>query len=93
MSVQPVVENCFKHGFGNKESLHIHISVTKGDGDLVEVCVTDDGIGFDATQIQGGSDSGIGLNNIRRRLELMYGSGRNWMEIESEPGVYSSVTI
>lgn len=93
MSVQPVVENCFKHGFGNKESLHIHISVTKGEGNLVEVCVTDDGIGFDATQIQGGSDSGIGLNNIRRRLELMYGSGRNWMEIESEPGVYSSVTI
>lgn len=93
MSIQPVVENCFKHGFGNKESLHIHISVTRGEGNIVEVCVTDDGIGFDATQVQGGSDSSIGLNNIRRRLELMYGGGRDWMEIESEPGVYSSVTI
>lgn len=93
MSIQPVVENCFKHGFGNKESLHIHISVTKDEEDLVAVCVTDDGVGFDATQVRKGSDSSIGLNNIRRRLELMYGSERSWMEIESEPGVYSSVTI
>lgn len=93
MSIQPVVENCFKHGFGNREHLHIHISVTKDEGNLVAVCVTDDGIGFDATQIQTESDSGIGLNNIRKRLELMYGAGRSWMEIESEPGVYSSVTI
>ncbi len=93
MSVQPVVENCFKHGFGNKENLHIHISVTREDDDLVAVCVTDDGVGFDATQVLSEGDSGIGLNNIRRRLELMYGAGRRWMEIESEPGVYSSVTI
>lgn len=93
MSIQPVVENCFKHGFGNKEKLHIHISVTKEDDDLVAVCVTDNGVGFDVTQIQSEGDSGIGLGNIRKRLELMYGTGRKWIEIESEPGIYSSVTI
>lgn len=93
MSIQPVVENCFKHGFGNKENLSIHISVTKEEDELVAVCVTDDGVGFDITGIRSESDSGIGLGNIRRRLELMYGTGRKWMEIESEPGVYSSVTI
>lgn len=93
MSIQPVVENCFKHGFGNKEKLHIHISVTKEDDNLVAVCVTDDGVGFDSTGLHSGGDSGIGLGNIRKRLELMYGTERKWMEIESEPGVYSSVTI
>ncbi|MBS5064135.1 MAG: histidine kinase [Hungatella hathewayi] len=93
MSIQPVVENCFKHGFGNKENLHIHISVTKEEENLVAVCVADDGVGFDVTQVQSEGDSGIGLNNIRKRLELMYGAGRQWMEIESEPGVFSSVTI
>lgn len=93
MSVQPVVENCFKHGFGSKEKLHIHISVTKGEGNLVEVCVTDDGVGFDASQVKGEGQGGIGLSNIRKRLELMYGNERDWLEIESEPGEYSSVTI
>lgn len=93
MSVQPVVENCFKHGFGNKENLHIHISVTKEEDNLVAVCVTDDGVGFETTQTHSEGDGGIGLNNIRKRLELMYGTGRSWMEINSEPGTYSSVII
>lgn len=93
MSIQPVVENSFKHGFGNKESLYIHISITKGEDNLVTVCVADDGVGFHTTQGQPEGDSGIGLNNIRKRLELMYGTDRPWMEIDSRPGVYSSVNV
>lgn len=92
MSVQPIVENSFKHGFGNKKSLHIHISVTWED-DLISICVTDDGIGFDPKCVQNHDDRGIGLSNIRKRLELIYGTGNARMEIDSEPGVYSSVTL
>lgn len=92
MTIQPIVENCFKHGFGNKENLHIHISVT-WEGEQVSVCVMDDGIGFDPEMSLDKDEGGIGLNNIRKRLELMYGDGNAAMEIESEPGVYSSVTL
>lgn len=92
MSIQPIVENSFKHGFGNKKRLHIHISVI-WDEDLVSICVTDDGIGFDPERVQEKDTGGIGLSNIRKRLELIYGAGNARMEIDSEPGVYSSVTL
>lgn len=92
MSIQPIVENCFKHGFGNKESLQIHISVTKEDH-MVVVCVMDNGVGFAMDPSRLEPDGGIGLNNIRKRLELMYGTEREWMEIDSKVGEFSSVTV
>ena len=92
MTIQPIVENCFKHGFGNKESLHIHISVT-WDGNKASVCVMDDGVGFDPEKNLEKEEGGIGLSNIKKRLELIYGNGNASMEIESEPDIYSSVTL
>ncbi len=92
MSIQPIVENCFKHGFGNKQSLHIHISVTWED-DLVSICVMDDGVGFVPEQALEKDKGGIGLNNIRKRLELMYGKEQASVRIESVPGEYTSVTL
>lgn len=35
MSIQPIVENCFKHGFGNKEKLNIHITITQEDNSIL----------------------------------------------------------
>ncbi|MDD3253226.1 MAG: histidine kinase [Lachnospiraceae bacterium] len=92
MSVQPIVENCFKHGFGNKKRLHIHISIT-GEEELISICVRDDGVGFASDADARTENSGIGLNNIRERLELMYGAGQAELRIESELDVYSSVTL
>lgn len=93
MSIQPIVENCFKHGFGKKKSLYIHIAVAWETDGIVSVCVTDDGVGFDPKTIGSEQSGGIGLQNIRKRLELLYGTGTEWMEIESELDTYSSVTL
>jgi len=92
MSIQPIVENCFKHGFGNKKSLHIHISVTWED-DKISICVIDNGVGFVPEQVLEKDKGGIGLNNIRKRLELMYGKDQASVRIESVPGEYTSVTL
>lgn len=92
MSLQPIVENCFKHGFGNKKSLHIHIAIT-WEGDKVLICVTDNGMGLDPEQVLREDGSGIGLRNIRRRLELIYGSEEAAIKIEGEPGEYSSISL
>lgn len=90
MTIQPVVENCFKHGFGNKKQLHIQLFISMDESDI-RICITDNGVGFDPAKRPG--EGGIGLDNIRRRLALQYGAERARMEIESEPGRFSTVTL
>lgn len=88
MTIQPIVENCFKHGFGNKKQLHIRLFIAL-DENAIQISVTDNGMGFDPARRTGG----IGLDNIRRRLALQYGENRAGLEIDSEPDKYSTVTL
>jgi signal transduction histidine kinase len=55
------------------------------------IAVQDDGKGFDISRVGGenGSASSYGLQRIHERLELFNGS----LQIESEPGLGTSVTI
>ncbi|WP_276356191.1 sensor histidine kinase [Cohnella caldifontis] len=73
MLVQPLVENCFEHGFSGKASGTIRITAERyREG--VRLTVADDGIGFGlAAQPSGGTRKSIGLGNIRERLRLHYG--------------------
>ncbi|QNA87778.1 histidine kinase [Massilia sp. Dwa41.01b] len=68
-----LVENAVKHGIELKKGPgRIEISATRRQGergDLLEVAVADDGIGFGTAT----SGSGIGLANIRERLKHLYG--------------------
>ena len=69
-----LVENAIKHGVEPKIG-PVHIDVLaqeiRQDGEAkLEVSVTDNGAGFGSTS----SGSGIGLANIRERLESMYGA-------------------
>jgi signal transduction histidine kinase len=68
---QELVKNIIKHA----EATEVIVQVTVED-ENIEVLVEDDGKGFDTTQIKGG----IGLDNIRSRVEYLKGS----LEIESE---------
>ncbi|QHL88919.1 histidine kinase [Nibribacter ruber] len=62
----PFVENAFKHGVADDPQVPIHISLI----------VMPHGLKFTVTNRISGSQkdqtTGIGLNNIRRRLELLY---------------------
>jgi signal transduction histidine kinase len=68
-----LVENAVKHGIEPKPGpAHIAITarrVQADDAALLEVSVSDDGIGFGAAA----SGSGIGLANIQERLRSYYG--------------------
>jgi len=80
-TIQPLVENAVKHGISEKtEGGEITVEI-RMEGDGVSVAVRDDGVGFDAGA---GSESGHGLQNVRRRLELCYGEAARF-EIESSP--------
>jgi sensor histidine kinase YesM len=80
MLIQPLVENAIKHGLEPKvEGGEIALTAAR-DGDWVRVTVEDTGLGF-----QGTSSKGIGLQNVRERLEKLF-LGRAHLSIEeNEP--------
>jgi hypothetical protein len=68
MMLQTLVENAIKHGLEPKsEGGRLDIAAEIKDG-VLEVSVTDTGLGFMPTA----TSSGVGLANIRERLKVLY---------------------
>ena len=73
LSIQPLVENAVKHGVAPRTGTgFVRLSVTIESG-VVSVTVSNSGE-FDVRALTNArSDGGVGLANVRRRLELCYG--------------------
>ena len=73
MMLQSLVENAIRHGLEPKaEGGSISVRAEVQDGQLI-VQVQDTGVGF-APAAPGATGGGIGLSNIRERLQLLYGA-------------------
>jgi LytS/YehU family sensor histidine kinase len=74
LCIEPIVENAVRHGIVPKQGRgRITLRAKDFRGDL-RVSVEDTGIGFRASKAQQyGTGAGVGLENVRRRLELSYG--------------------
>ena len=85
MLLQPLVENCIKHGIGGKvEGGTIRIRTSRG-GSRLHVLVEDDGVGIREEKLATVLDHGIGVSNVHERLKVLFGNDyRMW--IESQPG-------
>jgi two-component system LytT family sensor kinase len=92
MLLQPLVENCIKHGLSSKvEGGTIRIRTEKRDSRLY-LAVEDDGIGIPESKLGTLLDHGIGVNNVYERLKVLFGSEyRMW--IDSQPGRGTRVEI
>ncbi len=100
MTLQPLVENAFRHGVSDKKSGFIKYAAEK-EGDSLLLSVWDDGKGMTPEQqkklyerLQNGESSEnlehMGLFNIYKRLCLYY-PGRVTPVIDSEPGRFSKI--
>ncbi len=84
LSIQPLVENAVKHGVASRMGAgFVRLKVGAGD-DGVSVEVSNSGE-CDVEALSNPA-SGIGLNNVRRRLELCYGADARF-EMRSRDGV------
>lgn len=87
MMLQTLVENAIRHGLEPKAAGGtIAIGAEVVDGRLV-VRVQDDGVGFTPK-----SSEGVGLANVRERLQALYG-GRAELAISVPPGGGTCATI
>ena len=90
LTLQPLVENAIRHGIEPRAragTLVLRASVSDG---VLTIEVEDDGIGSDPAAIS--HASGLGLQTIRKRLEL-YSHGSAAMVIRSAPGCGCTVSI
>jgi sensor histidine kinase YesM len=91
MLLQPILENCFKHGMKAQASLHIRLQADL-EQDILKVVVHDTGEGFEPGEAVGGPASHIGLNNVSSRLSLRY-KRDDLFSIESKKHAFTTVTL
>jgi hypothetical protein len=82
MMLQSLVENAIKHGLEPKpEGGSLQVSAEIVHGKLV-VAVADTGVGFGRAATAG---TGVGLENIRERLKLLFGTAAELRIAENQP--------
>lgn len=86
--MQPLIENAVYHGLaprGTKGTVRISVRLQET---FLVLEISDDGCGMD----EGNLRQGIGLTNVRRRIELYY-KEKGTMEIHSQPGTGTCVRL
>jgi hypothetical protein len=74
LSIQPLVENAIKHGVAQRtDPGYIRIRAALQSGDL-RVTVENSAAPATSSRLAGVPGAGVGLQNVRRRLEICYGS-------------------
>ncbi len=93
LSIQPLVENAVKHGIAGRQGRgRITLRAQTAEGGL-RVTVEDTGLGFEASKKLSREGMGVGLDNVRRRLKLSYGSDTTLDICSSESGSTVSFVI
>ena len=100
LMLQPLIENSIQHSFRAKDSLTVSVTAKKSGGRLV-IAVEDNGDGIEPGklgELQAMIANGvnetmhIGIFNIARRIQLMYGSEYG-LSIDSAEGRGTTVTL
>src|SRR5699024_10504515 len=89
LSIQPLVENAINHGVLQKVEGGTIIWSIKNHPTVIEVSVTDDGVGMSQKKVKEILDmklsieDGVGVKNTNRRLFHLYNQG---LQIDSKLG-------
>ena len=95
--LQPIVENAIIYGVeGIDHVVVVQVRAEMETGGM-RLEIRDDGAGFDVDALQQPDVrkkrlSGIGMANVRQRIQLAYGPNA-WMKVQSAPGQGTIVTM
>ena len=84
-----LVENAFKHGVSSNRESMIDISMVQENDSLIFVCENSNYAKDDHDR----SGSGIGLENTRRRLELMYPGRYVWEQSDENDKFFVKIQL
>ncbi len=89
MLLQPLVENAVKHGLEPKiDGGKIDIRASRDRG-MLKIDVTDTGLGLSSF-----NPGGVGLRNVRERIELLYGDQGRFTLLENAPtGIQATIEV
>jgi two-component system, LytTR family, sensor kinase len=92
--LQPLIENSIKHGLEPRINGGTITLRSRLDADRVSIEVSDDGVGIGNRPKSAlrRSGAGIGMQNVRERLEVLYGNQASF-KVESSPGRGTRVLI
>lgn len=102
--LQPMIENCIKHGIQDSDSiLHVSICIAYLEDRLLSILVRDDGAGISKEKLcelraslsnfKGFQEKHIGLQNLFRRLRLRFPQEQCSIFLDSRPGEGFSIKI
>lgn len=83
--LQPLVENCIKHGFARKVGPGTITIRSRRERDLAVIEIADDGVGLPDERTVDVRSGGIGLSNVHERLRVLYGNAGRFT-LTSSPG-------
>lgn len=92
--LQPLIENSIKHGLEPRIHGGTVTLRSRMEGDRIRIEVADDGVGMGSrpTSALPRTGAGIGMKNVKERLEVLYGN-RAQFNVVSNPGRGTLVTI
>jgi LytS/YehU family sensor histidine kinase len=93
LSIQPLVENAVKHGIAGKQDQGFVCVKAETVAAGLRVVVEDTGIGFEQSRRRSQGGTGLGVENVRRRLALSYGSAADLQIQSSDAGTKVTLLI
>lgn len=92
MVFQPMVENCFKHSrIVDDAEAYIKISLIQKDNHVT--FITDNSKHITTTEIKDDERTGIGINNVRQRLDLLFGNNYKFEIYNNEKSYITKLYI
>jgi len=92
MLLQPLIENCIKHGLSSKVEGGTIRLVSREENGRLRLLVEDDGVGIPEEKLATLFERGIGISSVNERLKVLFGTNyRMW--IDSKPGAGTRIEI